>query len=156
MNVSNKLGTPVQSMHEEAVNYHNNSPTTRRIQITADNTTMTKDAWRNYYLLHSKSSVLMYPLFTVSSRFWQFWQEPVVPETVARNDMFCHSSRLWLRRYSVVRYEYWAHFSSDLAIHVFVRFALRIYSTFFLVSDFKRLQIPACSCHIYVGNHGPA
>lgn len=71
----------LQSMREEAENYRNNSPTTRRIQIKADNTTMTKDAWRDCYLLHSKSSVLMYPLFTVSSRFCQ---EPVVPETVAR------------------------------------------------------------------------
>lgn len=83
MNVSNKLGNPVQSMREEAENYRNNSPTTRRIQIKADNTTMTKDAWRNCYLLHSKSSVLMYPIFTVSSRFWGFWQELVVPRTVA-------------------------------------------------------------------------
>lgn len=50
----NKFGTPGQSMREEAENYRNNSPTTLRIQIKADNTTMTKDAWRNCYLLHSK------------------------------------------------------------------------------------------------------
>lgn len=146
----------LQSMREEAENYRNNSPTTRRIQIKADNTTMTKDAWRDCYLLHSKSSVLMYPLFTVSSRFWRFCQEPVVPETVART-VACFVTPL--------DYDWDARlFSSSMSElilalilqYMCVRFALRIYSTFILVSDFKRLQIPACSCHIYVGNHGPA